>query len=186
MYYNQIYSKLSQASAKLEKVEYEQCVFENCDFYQVDLSKVVFVDCTFKECNLSSANINHTAFREVKFIDCKLMGLHFEHCNEFLLAMEFENCVLDLSNFYRKKLKKTSFKNCSIKEVDFTDADLTEAKFENCDLFRGVFDNTNMEKADLSTSYNFIINPEINLIRNAKFSLNGLPGLLSKYDIEIN
>lgn len=42
-----------------------------------------------------------------------------------------------------------------------------------------------IQKADLRTSYNFSINPEQNQINGAKFSLETLPGLLHKYDIEI-
>src|SRR5574343_393836 len=100
--YDHTFSKIDYTLNPLVKGEYEQCTFTQCDFSNTDLSKVVFVDCVFKECNLSSANINQTAFREVNFIDCKMIGLHFEYCNEFLLSMNFENCVLDLSIFYNR------------------------------------------------------------------------------------
>jgi hypothetical protein len=42
-----------------------------------------------------------------------------------------------------------------------------------------------MEKADFRSAFNYSINPEINRIKKAKFSLTGLQGLLGKYDIEI-
>jgi fluoroquinolone resistance protein len=42
-----------------------------------------------------------------------------------------------------------------------------------------------LEKADLRTAYNYSIDPSINKIKKAKFSLPGVVGLLSKYDIEI-
>ena len=72
-----------------------------------------------------------------------------------------------------------------MREVDFTDADLSGASLDKTDLQLALFENTNLEKADLRTAYNYSINPEINKIKKAKFSLDGLPGLLGKYDIVI-
>jgi uncharacterized protein YjbI with pentapeptide repeats len=57
--------------------------------------------------------------------------------------------------------------------------------FDNCDFRGAIFDHTNIEKADLRTSYNYSIDPEINRIKKAKFSILGVSGLLNKYDIEI-
>ena len=48
-----------------------------------------------------------------------------------------------------------------------------------------IFDNTILEKSDFRTSYNYAMNPEINSIKKAKFSLQGIPGLLGKYNIEV-
>ena len=42
-----------------------------------------------------------------------------------------------------------------------------------------------LEKADFSTAYNYVIDPELNTIRKAKFSIAGITGLLHKYDIDI-
>jgi len=48
-----------------------------------------------------------------------------------------------------------------------------------------VFENTILEKVDFSTSFNYSIDPEMNKIKKAKFSLPEVIGLLNKYDIEI-
>ena len=114
-----------------------------------------------------------------------MLGLHFEDCNKFGLTLHFENCILNNSTFYKLKLKQTNFINSQIKEADFGDCDLTSAIFENCNLEGTIFDNTILEKADLRTSYNYIIDPENNRLKNAKFSLSGVNGLLNKYNIEI-
>ncbi|WP_319800291.1 pentapeptide repeat-containing protein [Flavobacterium sp. N501239] len=63
--------------------------------------------------------------------------------------------------------------------------DLTEAIFDHCDLRRTVFIETTLNKADFTTSFNYTLDPEINKIKKAQFSLEGLQGLLSKYDIII-
>jgi uncharacterized protein YjbI with pentapeptide repeats len=72
-----------------------------------------------------------------------------------------------------------------LKEVDFSECDLTESIFENCDLNSANFDQTILEKADLRTAYNYSIDPEINRIKKAKFSIQSISGLLIKYDIKI-
>jgi uncharacterized protein YjbI with pentapeptide repeats len=83
------------------------------------------------------------------------------------------------------KIKKTIFKNSQLQEVDFAQADLSQAIFENCNLAQASFDHTILEKTDFRTAYNYSIDPEINRIKKAKFSVLGLSGLLDKYDIDI-
>jgi uncharacterized protein YjbI with pentapeptide repeats len=114
-----------------------------------------------------------------------MLGLHFENCNEFGLSFTFENCQLNHSSFYKTKIKKTLFKNSQLKEVDFTECDLTGSIFENCDLTNATFDNTIIEKVDFRTAFNYALNPELNRIKMAKFSIQGISGLLNKYDIDI-
>ncbi len=169
----------------LTKGEYENCIFSSCNFADSDLSEFKFTDCTFNSCNLSLAKLNKTAFRDIKFKDCKMLGLRFDTCNEFGLSFSFDGCQLNHSTFYKTKIKKTIFKNSQLQETDFSEADLTSAMFDDCNFERATFDQTILEKADLRTSYNYSIDPEINRIKKAKFSILGVAGLLEKYDIEI-
>ncbi len=167
------------------KGEYENCSFINCNFTAVDLSNINFIECSFTDCNFSLARVSNAGFREVSFKGCKLLGMRFEDCNDFLFFVKFDDCVLNLASFFKKKLKSTSFKNCSMHEVDFSNCDLSAALFQNCDLRSAVFDKTILEKADLRGAFNFSINPENNKIKKAKFSRDGALGLLDKYNIEI-
>lgn len=170
----------------LTEGEYENCVFNNCDLDNGDLSGFAFIDCTFSACNLSMAKLNKTAFREVKFINCKLLGLRFDTCHDFGLSFSFEGCQLDHSVFFKTKILKTSFVNTQLKGVDFTGADVSNAMFDNCDLADAVFDRTNLEKADFRTAVNYSIDPEINRMKKARFSMPGIAGLLDKYGIQID
>ncbi len=72
-----------------------------------------------------------------------------------------------------------------MQETDFAEADLTNAIFDTCNLEQANFDRTTLEKADFRSSYNYTIDPEINRVKKAKFSVFGISGLLTKYDIEI-
>lgn len=170
---------------RLEKGEYENCIFKGCNFASVDLSDYRFTDCTFNGCNLSLAKLNKTALRDIKLKDCKMLGLRFDTCHEFGLSFGFEGCQLNHSSFFKLKIKKTVFQNCQLEETDFAETDLSSATFDNCNLAQAIFDNTILEKADLRTSYNYSINPETNRIKKAKFSMPAVAGLLDKYDIEI-
>lgn len=170
----------------LEKGEYENCTFNNCNFADNDLSSFKFIDCTFTGCNLSMAKLNNVVLRDVAFRDCKMLGLHFDACNDFSLSFSFDHCVLNFSSFYKIKIKQTVFSHSQLQETDFTEADLSQAVFDDCDLRQAVFDFTTLEKADFRTSYNYSIDPENNRIRKARFSIWGIRGLLDKYGIEID
>jgi fluoroquinolone resistance protein len=165
--------------------DYENCTFENCIFSNMDISGMNFIDCEFDSCDFSLARLGNTSFRDVKFKGCKLLGLHFEDCNKTGLYAEFIDCQLDLSSFYRLSLKNIKLRNCSLREVDFTESNLTGLIFDSCELSGAIFKDTILEKADFRTSHNFSIDPEINKIKKAKFSAEGIMGLLDKYDIEI-
>ena len=103
-----------------------------------------------------------------------------------LLELVFTRCTLDLCSFYKLKLKGIVINNCSLKNVDFVEANLQDAVFENCDFYGSAFERTNLERADLTTSRNFSLDPELNIIKKAKFSANGALGLLRKYDIVVS
>jgi len=183
---DETFDKKDFSSEPLQKGAYEHCIFNHCNFSGSDLSSIRFIDCIFTGSNLSLSRLDKTVLRDVQFRDCKMVGLHFEQCDPFGLSFGFEGGQLDQSSFYRTKLKKTVFKNIQLKEVDLTECDLTSAVFDHCDLAGATFENTILEKADLRTSFNYSIDPERNRVKKAKFSLQGLPGLLNKYDIEIH
>lgn len=172
----------------LKKGEYENCIFSNCLFAKANLSEIKFTECIFENCDLSTmtaAKIGNVAFRDAQFKGSKLIGFPFEHSNPFLFAVSFQDCLLNLATFNELKMPNTVFKNCDLQEVDFTNTDLSKSTFTNCNFKRAIFENTVLEKANFQTSYNYSIDPEKNNIKKAKFSLDGIVGLLDKYDIEV-
>ena len=92
---------------------------------------------------------------------------------------------LNFSSFYKLNLKNTIFKESKLEDVDFIESNLKNAVFNNCDLKGAKFENSELTNVDFTSSFNYSINPEINKIANAKFSLEGLPGLLDNYNIII-
>ncbi|RZK68969.1 MAG: pentapeptide repeat-containing protein [Pedobacter sp.] len=183
---DQIFTKELLLEKPLSKGAYENCSFNNIDLSNLNFSDFRFIDCTFNGCNLSLTKLNKTGLQDVKFVGCKMLGLHFDAVNDFGLGISFENCMLNHSSFYKKKLKKIVFKSCSLQECDFSQCDLTAAHFQDCDLLTATFDDTILEKTDFRTAYNYTLDPERNRVKKARFFTNGLAGLLQKYDIIVD
>ena len=58
---------------------------------------------------------------------------------------------------------------------------LSDVKWLNAILT--IFSNTNLEKADFTSAYHFIIDPRTNRVKNARFSQNGLEGLIACFGV---
>lgn len=182
---DQVFVKATASELQHQKATFENCRFVNCNFENGNLSDMIFVECSFEGCNLTLCDVKNTGVQNLNFIDCKLSGVDFSKARDFLFEVHAENCIMDNAIFYQRKNKGTKFTNCSMIETDFTEADLTNVTFDKCNLDRAFFNRTQLKGADFTSSYNFTIDPDRNFLKKAKFSLHGLPGLLSKYDIVI-
>lgn len=165
--------------------EFENCTFYNIDFTDCTFQTVTFVDCNFFDCNFKDTKINYVSLRGVWFTKCNFTNVNFAMTDQVIFEFHFKDCLLDYAQFYALKMKKMQFINCSMIAVDFMASDLTEVLFDNCNLRRAVFIDTIANKADFSTSYDYAFDPEKNKIKKAIFSVDGLKGLLQKYDIVV-
>ncbi|WP_299319315.1 pentapeptide repeat-containing protein [uncultured Maribacter sp.] len=170
---------------RLARAEYENCIFESCDFSKGYLDNQIFLECEFIDCNLSNTNIVNSTFKEVKFSHCKLIGLAFNTCNAFLMDLSFFDSNLSFAIFTELKLVGQAFISCKLEEADFGDCDLSKSKFDDCNLKRALFGRTNLQKADFSTATNFSIDPDNNKMTGAIFSKDNLEGLLQKHKLKI-
>lgn len=182
---DKIFENINYSGQEVVNREFENCSFKNCDLSHSNFTSCKFINCNFLLCNLSMAKLNNTQFDTVSFTDCKVMGVDFSKCSDFVFGVKFTNCLLDYSSFERKKMIKTIFINSKIKGVDFTEGDLSKSKFENCDMEDAVFIKSILKETDFTTAYNLIIDPERNIMKKAKFTLQGLPGLLVKHGISV-
>ena len=185
-YVEEEFTSIDFSKQGLSKGDYEACVFTDCTLANQDLSHINFIECEFKNCDLSMAKTFQMSLRDVVFEDCKLVGLQFDQCNDTIFAIHCSNCQLNVASLQGVNLKRSTFKNCRMHEVDFLQADALDVLFDECDFEGAVFERTNLKESDFSTSYNYVIDPENNYIEGARFSLQGLPGLVKKYGIVIN
>ncbi|NTW83564.1 MAG: pentapeptide repeat-containing protein [Chlorobiaceae bacterium] len=183
---NRVFEGLAFTENMLEKAIYEDCSFIRCNFNASDLSGSIFRNCRFVNCDLSLAKLRDTGFQEVHFSGCKLLGTVFSDCSKLLFEAGFEHCMMKLSSFQKMKLRNTVILKCDLREADFSETDLSCSTFAECDLLLAIFHHTNLEGADLRTAFNFSISPENNRLRKARFSADGLPGLLDSYGIVID
>lgn len=184
-YDDQTFEKLIYIEQRVMGREFQSCTFKNCDLSGTDFSTTKFLECTFESCNLSMVKFEKTTLTDVIFKGCKLMGINFSLTQSFMFSLSFEDCVLDYSSFMDKKMVKTLFKKTSLKEVTFSRAVLTGSVFDECDLNSAIFNQTDLTSVNFATAYNYIIDPELNIIKKAIFSAQGLPGLLTSYGIKI-
>lgn len=179
---NEFYNQTFQ-NTRPELGDYESCRFVNCDMSEMDLSDYSFTDCEFEGCNLSMAIFKNTSVKQVLFNHCKMLGVNLSVVNPFLVAMNFEHCILNLASFYKLKLKGTRFIHCQMHETDFVEADLSMASFESTDLSGARFENTNFEKCDLRYAVGYSINPNLNRLKKTRVSREGLHGFLHQVDL---
>jgi uncharacterized protein YjbI with pentapeptide repeats len=178
-----IIENVDYSSIEIQEDNFELYEFRNCIFSNV--SGIDFTDCIFIICNLSNLVVRNCKLMDLTFVDCKLLGVNFSEAKSFGFSIQFENCVLDYSSFDRKKLNKSSFTDCRIHEANFTEADLSKSSFTKCDFLGTLFSNTNLSGVDFTTSYNFTLDPSMNIVKKAKFLSTNLAGLLTKFDIII-
>ena len=183
---NKTFQGINYSGKALLNREFYKCRFEQCDFSKADFSGIDFTDCSFTDCNFTMTVLKGAGLKNTRFTGCKLMGIDFSACNDFLFTPGFTSCILDYSTFHAKKMRKVVFAGCSMRETDFTQTDLSSAIFKNCDLAGAVFSQSILEKADFRTASNYIIDPELNRLRNAHFDPSGLAGLLTKYKLDID
>ncbi|MFO0746687.1 MAG: pentapeptide repeat-containing protein [Myxococcota bacterium] len=166
--------------------EYEATTFRDCDLTGADLGKKRFVDCVFEASNLSTVEWRGAALHGVRFRECKLLGADLTRVRTTFLALTFEACKLDYANFGGLELVKTLFDHCSLVDASFVGTNLSGAVFSDCDVSGALFRQTNLSGADLRGADGLVLDPEQNRIRKAKLSLHGLPGLLTKYELDVD
>lgn len=179
------FEKIIYAEKSISGREFQDCTFKQCDFQNSNFGNNKFLDCTFEGCNLSLMKLGNTTLNSIIFRDCKILGVNFHECADFLFSVEFTGCTLDFASFAGKKMLKTKFSKCTMKEASFMQVNLAGSTFDQCDLSGAVFNRTDLTSVNLVTAYNYSIDPEINTLKKASFSLQGLPGLLSRHQIKV-
>jgi len=179
------FEKIIYAGKVIRGREFQGCTFKKCDFSASDFSYNKFHDCLFEGANLSMMKMNGVTLNNITFRNCKILGLNFSECHDFLFSVSFESCIVDYSSFMGKKMLKTKFIQTTLKETNFIQANLSGALFEGTDLAGAIFNGTDLSAANLVTAYNYSIDPELNQVKKAAFSMGGLPGLLEKHNIKI-
>src|SRR6266508_2070879 len=94
-------------------------------------------------------------------------------------------CASSLPSFFGLNLRGAVMERCSAKEVDLAEADLRDAVCRGTDFAGAKFHGTNLERVDLRDALNYAIDPRVNKVKGARFSLPEAAALLRGFDIVI-
>ena len=83
------------------------------------------------------------------------------------------------------KMDKTIFKDSKIHKCSFTNTSLIKSGFTGCDLQETTFHSCKLSKANFVGAKNYTINPIVNDVKKAKFSLPEAVTLLKGLDVEV-
>lgn len=181
-----IIQSINFSNTYVDEKEYENTSFIHCDFTNARLNGVEFIDCIFENCNFSNASFDATALKNCIFKDCKMLGVSFSQTRDFGFEIHLKNCNLSFASFDKKKIYKSTFHQCNMEGVNFTQADLSKSKIAHCNFLDALFSNTNLSGVDFRTNTNFLIHPEANNIKKARFQSQDLHRLLAGYNILVD
>jgi fluoroquinolone resistance protein len=182
---NKVFEAVTYADKLIRGREFQSCTFKKCDFSNSSFLNNKFLDCVFEGCNLSMMKLSGSSLSNAEFKHCKILGVNFSECQDFLFSVSFDNCILDYASFMGKKMVKTSFVQSSLKEVSFSNTILTGSVFNETNLENAVFSRTDLTSVNFNTAFNYAMDPELNILKKASFSAQGVAGLLVKYGIKI-
>lgn len=174
---NQEFADLVFCGGDLTQRVFENCIFKKCNLSGVDFSKSRFFSCRFIGCDLSNGILKNARLRDIEFQESKGIGLQWIHLDDITIVI-FGESNLRYSNFSGLQLKRALFTKCDLQEADFTQSDLSDAKICDSNLLKARFNGTNLTKADLRGSMNYLIDPMVNKVRGARFSMPEARGLL--------
>ncbi|MDR2977221.1 MAG: pentapeptide repeat-containing protein [Streptococcaceae bacterium] len=128
-----------------------------------------FVDCVFEKCDFSNLDLAGSKFYRCRFSSCKLLGADFTNC--YFQDVKILDCLLDFANFSSSRMKAFLIQDSQVTEALFE-----ACKFENVQLFHNQLEASNFWETDLSgldfSSNEFErleVSPE--LARNIKINL---------------
>lgn len=169
--------------------DFVDCTFNHCTFIETQLKKCRFVNCTFNASDLSLGKIPLSIFINTFFHESKIIGVNWAQAGwpatDLGLSINFSKSALNHSTFIGLKLQGIQIISCQAVNVDFREADLSNADFSGSDLSESLFIHTNLSGADLSQARNYMIDPGLNELKKAKFSLPEAMALLYNMDITL-
>ncbi len=136
-------------------------------------------------------------FTNTRFEDSKIIGVNWakaswgkassgkSEIHQLLRSIDFFNCVINYASFTGLNLIGIELRKCIARDVDFSDANLTRTNCSFTDFANSQFRHTDLTEADFTGALNYFIQPHLNTLTKARFSLPEALSLLYNLDIEI-
>ena len=186
-YNDQEFKELNLDGTKINSSEFIDCEFINCSFVESEFKQCRFVNCDFKYCDLSLSKVPGSLFNYTCFENSKIIGVNWAQADwpisDLGQPISFLKSAINHSTFIGLSLKSIQIIDCAAVDVDFREADLSKSDFSGSDLSESLFIHTNLSGANLSQARNYLIDPGLNDLKKAKFSLPEAMSLLYNMDI---
>lgn len=178
------FTKQNWEDLSIAEQKFTDCTFVNCNLSKTTFISSEFNGCTFHNCDMSLMVLRKCSAKKIKLTSSKAIGINWSD-TEGTFSIEAIDSNVSYSSFAGKPIRKAVFKGCKVHEVDFTQCNLTEADFTNADLHDTRFVNSDLTKADFSNATNYRIDPKINKVKGATFTMPEVMALLDSFGIVI-
>lgn len=182
------FTNLSLENELIADTEFRDCVFNECQFTELNLQNVGLHECRFNRCTILNPEIEFSFLQNAEFKNCNLIGISWGILAEnrySILFDKLENNLLKYNNFIELQLPKSSFSTNEIINSNFEDCNLRGASFSGCQLDDTHFINNQLQTSDFTDAVGYYIDLNSNSLKNAKFSLPEAVHLLDSLDIKI-
>ncbi len=160
-------------------------IWEHQTWNQDILPTEQFAGQEFFACTFSSLPLIETDFLGTHFSECSF-GVPIYLCERRFFTPQFQSCVLIGCNFSHLSMRGISFCKSKVHECSFLEADLTGANLQETDFAGSLFHHTNLAKADFKGARSYAINPQVNVVKKACFSLPDALCLLESFEVDIS
>ncbi|MCY4305552.1 MAG: pentapeptide repeat-containing protein [Aestuariivita sp.] len=112
------------------RVEFYDCVFQQCSFAKSHFEDCQFINCTFDIINFSKSKMERLLFRDCQFTNLSLIGMDW-------IDIRVENCELKTVSFNDWAARDTVFTDGFWENVQVNEGFLVDVAFENtnhCDV----------------------------------------------------
>lgn len=133
---------------------YQSLIFEKNHFKKVNLSghtldRFECVDCLFESCDFSNVEWIGGSFHRTIFKNCKLTGANF--AESLLQNCQFIDCTINYASFNFSQLKRVIFTNCELNESEFSDLKWLHLELTDCQLNKSNWIGTQLTDLNLSS-----------------------------------
>ena len=173
----------------LKDTEYQDCVFKACRWQGVHLENCSFLGCTFDHCQFSDIHFTFCKMRDAWLEGCAFRGIGWgalqgrgglgqpigKAINCSFRYNQFVGMALGGFDFSRNQFSECLFDDCKLAEADFNGAGLGRTAFTRCDL----------QNADFRAAQEYLIDPNQNKLKGARFSFPDVVTLLDGLGLRI-
>ncbi len=129
---------------------FEGCYFKKVKFINHKNIKIEFINCIFEDCDFSNFEMANSIINQVNFNNCKLYGIDLSTSN--IHDTIFLNTNLSFGNFTDCRIDYCLFNNCYMQNSFFNNVKFKEIIFKSSDLCFSEFAHTSLKNINLSDS----------------------------------